>query len=158
MAEEIAWMESGQEPDKRSNLVRPSGSLDCPIAHHLNQPSCSTSFKIADEVVDPSNGRIAMVMGNGANDGQTLIFDHMSRRSENSEGMDEHPQEVVRAHEEFSTRTTASSTAKVELLYGLEGQFDPTCYRGKKRRSKIPSASELGLQKAEKERLARQLR
>ena len=69
-------------------------------------------------MVDPSNGRIAMVMGNGANDGQTLIFDHMSRRSENSEGMDEYPQEVVRAHEEFSTRTTASSTAKVELLYG----------------------------------------
>lgn len=42
------------------------------------------SSKIAEGVADQNNGGNTMVMEDGADDAETLIFDHISRRSEDS--------------------------------------------------------------------------
>src|ERR1700728_676995 len=71
----------------------PSGSLHSPIAHHLHQPSYSTNNLDSDdaETADWTNGCTAMVMGNGFEEGVTFLFDHLHRRSQNSEGYDTYP-------------------------------------------------------------------
>lgn len=116
--EEQAWKDSGDTPEKRSCLVPPSGSLDSVIAHHLHQPSFTTRSWNSGDTADQSNGCIAMVMGNGFQEGETLLFDHLHRRSVKSEGLDQYPQAVINAHEEFTYQIMASSAAKVEVVYG----------------------------------------
>jgi len=122
-----AWKHAGLAPEFESRLIRPSGSLDSPIAHHLNQPSFSTTFNSQlgnHETADKSNGCIAMVMGNAFHEGKTgsLIFDHVHRQSSNSEGIQDYPQEVVAVHEDFTRRIIESSSAKVEIIYGQVAQ------------------------------------
>src|SRR4051794_9968608 len=54
----------------------PSGSLHSPIAHHLHQPSYSTHDLDSDdsETADWTSGCVAMIMGNGFEEGVTFIF------------------------------------------------------------------------------------
>ena len=59
-----------------------------------------------------------MVMGNAFQEGETLVSDHLHRRSAKSEGFDQYTQAVINAHEEFTHQIMASSTAKVEVVYG----------------------------------------
>ncbi|OKL56982.1 hypothetical protein UA08_07958 [Talaromyces atroroseus] len=63
-------------------LVKPSGSLSSPIAHHLNQPTFTTGKENIreGEVADPMNGCTSMVMGNLYETGETLMFDHIALR------------------------------------------------------------------------------
>ena len=91
-----AWKHAGLAPKFESRLIRPSGSLNSPIAHHLNQPSFSTTFNSQlgnHETADKSNGCIAMVMGNAFREGKTgsLIFNHVHQQSSNSEGIQDYP-------------------------------------------------------------------
>lgn len=116
--EERAWKNSGRIPDKRSCVLPPSGCLNSKIAHHLHQPSFFTKALESEDVADLNNGCIAMVMGNGFEKGKTLLFDHLHRRSEKSEGLQKYPDAVIEAHEEFTHQIMASSAAKVEVVYG----------------------------------------
>ena len=59
-----------------------------------------------------------MVMGNASQEGEGLIFDHLHRCSAKSEGLDQYPQAVTKAHEDFTHQIMASSAAKVETVYG----------------------------------------
>ena len=59
-----------------------------------------------------------MVMGNAFRQGESLLFDHLHRRSAKSEGLEQYPQCVISAHEEFTRQLMASSAAKVEIIYG----------------------------------------
>ncbi len=89
--EEIAcWEFVGRSPLPRDAFVRPSGSLHSPIAHHLHQPSYSTHDLDSGDAgtADWTNGCVAMIMGNAFEEGVTFIFDHLHRRSQNSEGYD----------------------------------------------------------------------
>lgn len=45
-----------------------------------------------------------MVMGNAFEQGETLLFDHLHRRSRESKGLIEYPAAVLKAHEEFTQR------------------------------------------------------
>jgi hypothetical protein len=121
--EEIAcWKIEGRSPLPRDSFVRPSGSLHSPIAHHLHQPSYSTNNLDSDdaETADWTNGCIAMVMGNGFEEGVTFLFDHLHRRSQNSEGYDTYPKVVIQSHERFTHRIGESTEAKVEVIYGAK--------------------------------------
>ncbi|KAL8745041.1 MAG: hypothetical protein Q9190_002790 [Brigantiaea leucoxantha] len=113
-----AWQSSRRHPERLSSLVSPSGSLDSIIAHHLQQPSFTTDALSGGETADPSNGCIAMVMGNAFRRGETLLFDHLHRRDSESEGLKTYPQDVIRAHEDFTWYLMAFSAAKVEIVYG----------------------------------------
>lgn len=73
-------------PEKHSCLVPRSRSLDSIIAHHLHQPSFATDSRNPEDTADRSNGCIAMVMGKAFQEGETLLFDHLHRRSVKSEG------------------------------------------------------------------------
>jgi hypothetical protein len=109
--------QSNQEP--AYNLVSPSGSLEAPLAHYLHQPSLN-SLRRTDpvaETADESNGCIAMVMGN-AFPQDTLIFDHLHRRSMDCEDLEDYPTAVLAAHERHTHTLIASSAAKVILTYG----------------------------------------
>jgi len=57
-----------------AHLVRPSGSLESPLAHRLNQPSFTTGCLENSETADNTNGCIAMLTGNAYEPGQTLLF------------------------------------------------------------------------------------
>ena len=70
------------------------------------------------ETADWTNGCIAMIMGNGFEQGVSFIFDHLHRRSENSEGYDTYPEVVFQCHEMFTRQIRESLEAKVELIYG----------------------------------------
>ncbi|KAL9037621.1 MAG: hypothetical protein Q9180_003614 [Flavoplaca navasiana] len=59
-----------------------------------------------------------MLMGNAFRQGESLLFDHVHRRSAKSEGLEQYPQAVISAHEEFTRQIMASSAAKVEVIYG----------------------------------------
>jgi hypothetical protein len=113
-----SWRLAGQRPPPRDTLVRASGSLDAPLAHHLLQPSYTTLSPQDDsETADPTNGCIAMVIGNLYTPG-TLVFDHLHRRSEDSEGLETLPEPVLDCHEDHTRDISGSMSAKVELLHG----------------------------------------
>lgn len=59
-----------------------------------------------------------MVMGNGFQEGESLIFDHIHRRDPQSHGLKKYPEPVLAAHEDRTRRIMASSAAKVEVMYG----------------------------------------
>jgi hypothetical protein len=66
-------------PRDGRELVRPSGELDSPIAHHLHNPSFYTNDFHGIETVDPTNACIDLVMRNGFEKDRTLIFGQLSR-------------------------------------------------------------------------------
>jgi hypothetical protein len=120
--EDQAWKASTCLPEKNSCLVPPSGSLDSAIAHHLHQPSFTTKSLGSTDIADKSNGCIAMVMGTAFQEGETLLFDHLHRRSRESDCIEQYPQTVLDTHEEFTHQIMASSAAKVEIVYGRSVQ------------------------------------
>jgi len=109
-------------PEPGSSLLHPSGSLEATIAHRLHQPSFTTSLCTGTETADKSNGCIAMVMGNAYRENETLIYDHLHRRSKKSEGLENYPENVVECHEQFTQKIMESSHAKVEVVYGRQVQ------------------------------------
>ncbi len=78
-----------------TQLVRPSGSLDAPLAHHLHQPSLATATPPSEITADVSNESIAMVMHNACRN-DTLIYDHIHRRKRTSDGIRTYPEEVLK--------------------------------------------------------------
>jgi hypothetical protein len=113
-----SWRLADQRPPPRDTLVRASGSLDAPLAHHLLQPSYTTLSPQDDsETADPTNGCIAMLIGN-LYAPRTLVFDHLHRRSEDSEGLKTLPGPVLDCHEDHTRDISESMSAKVELLHG----------------------------------------
>ncbi len=62
--EERTWKEVPQQAGDREYFVESSGLLDSPLAHHLHQPSMSTSKLRDSTTADRSNGCIRMVMDN----------------------------------------------------------------------------------------------
>ncbi|KAF2183111.1 hypothetical protein K469DRAFT_213507 [Zopfia rhizophila CBS 207.26] len=87
-----AWAQSGREPEPGSSLLLPSGSLEATLAHRLNRPSFTTTLRTGTETADRSNGCIAMVMGNAYRENETLIYDHLHRRSRKSDGLESFPE------------------------------------------------------------------
>ena len=100
-------------PEPGSSLLHPSGSLEATIAHRLRQPSFTTSLCTGTETADKSNGCIAMVMGNACRENETLIYDHLHRRSKKSEGLENYPENLVECHERL--KTTLKQAARSPL-------------------------------------------
>ena len=113
-----SWVACSRTPPDKRQLVKPSGSLLSPLAHHLHQPSFNSIFLQDGETADKTSGCIAMVMGNAFQEGYTLIFDHIHRREPKSEGLEVYPEEVIRCHEDFTQQICESMVAKVEVVYG----------------------------------------
>jgi hypothetical protein len=113
-----AWASCREQPEDGSDFVKPSGSPDSLIANHLNQPSMKRSAFGSEETADPSNGCTAMLMKHDAFGPNTLMYDHLHRRSIDCEDINNYPSQVLHVHEDFSKRIMASSSAKVELVYG----------------------------------------
>ncbi len=59
-----------------------------------------------------------MVMGNGFQEGESLIFDHIHRRDPESQGLKKYPEAALAAHEDRTRHIMAFSAAKVEVVYG----------------------------------------
>ena len=78
----------------------------------------TTSTFGSEETADPSNGCIAMIVNHNAFRQNTLMFDHIHRRSCNCEDIENYPPQVLQVHEGFTKRIMASSAAKVEIAYG----------------------------------------
>jgi hypothetical protein len=116
------WQSLGRQPPAGDHFVCPSGSLDSGLIHHLHQPSYSTLYHKDTTTADPSNGCIAMLMSNAFKENETLLIDDLHRRSEKSEGYATYPKEVIECHERFTQDICESSTAKVEIMYGVHVQ------------------------------------
>jgi hypothetical protein len=112
----------GRKDKLAIHLVRPSGSLDSPLAHRLNQPSFTTEHPEGGETADYTNGCVAMLMGNAYEPGRTLLFDHVHRRDHTSEAIAEYNPQVLQVHEDFTNRIAEASLAKVEIIYGAKVQ------------------------------------
>jgi hypothetical protein len=69
-----------------------------------------------------ANPCITMIMGNAYRPNDTLLYDHLSRRSRKSNGLATYPEKVIEAHENFSFRIMESSAAKAEIVYGRPAQ------------------------------------
>ena len=78
----------------------------------------TTSAPASTEVADKANLCIAMVMANALRERETLMYDHLHRRSKRSEGLRTYPENVLHVYEEFTHRIIESSAAKVEVIYG----------------------------------------
>ena len=113
-----AWSDSECQPEKDSCLVSPSSSLDSNISHHLHQPSFTTKSVSSENIADPSNGCIAIIMGNAFEEGESLLFDHIHRRAHTSDGLKTYPESIIMLHENFTRRITGSSAAKAKIVYG----------------------------------------
>ena len=100
-----------------SLLVKPSGLLTSKLAHYLHEPSYTTSRIANDETADITNGCIALIMSNAFRKDQTLLFDHMHRRSEQPKGLEEYPTQVRQCHKTFIRQLLESSQAKVVMIY-----------------------------------------
>jgi hypothetical protein len=69
-------------------------------------------------MADETNPRIAITIGNAFEKGNSLIFDHLLRRDEKSEGLQMYPEDIVQCHEAFIQKVQESMEAKVEVVYG----------------------------------------
>ena len=113
------WAAHGNSVPSRDLLGKVSGSLQSPIAHHAHQPSFTTLRPRNAETADETNPCIAMLMGNAFEKGKYLIYDHLLRRDENSEGLKTYPEEVKECHEAYVQKVRESMEAKVEVVYGI---------------------------------------
>lgn len=59
-----------------------------------------------------------MIMGNAFEKDHSLLYDHLLRRDEKSEGLQKYPEDVVKCHEAFIQTVRESMEAKVEVVYG----------------------------------------
>ena len=57
-------------------------------------------------------------MGNAFEKDKSLIYDHLLRRHEKSEGLKDYPEDVTRCHEAYIQKVRESMEAKVEVVYG----------------------------------------
>ena len=53
---------------------------------------------------------------------ETLVFDHMHRRSDQSRGLEKHPIQIIDRHGAFNRQILESSQAKVIIMYGKKVQ------------------------------------
>lgn len=98
-----SWIESGTfSPPPPKYQVKPSGSLQSPISHHLNQPSFDLSLLKHRETADPTSGCISMVMRTAFIKGDTLIYDQLHRSAQSSNGLGTYPNQVLRCHEDLA--------------------------------------------------------
>jgi hypothetical protein len=117
-AEASIWATYGDNVPSRDELVRVSGSLQSPIAHHAHQPSFMTLHLRNGETADETSPCIAMIMGNMFEKDQSLICDHLLMRDEKSEGLQNYPEDVKRCHELYLQKVRESMEAKVEVVFG----------------------------------------
>jgi hypothetical protein len=126
------------KPPRPANLVRPSGRLESPLAHHPHNPSFNTNGVNGIETADETNACIWLVMRNGFKKDRTLIFDHLARRekSEEVDGIRNYPQEILEYHEVYVDELRNNMSAPVEMVWGA-----PVRERMKKvyREKKTPS-------------------
>ena len=94
----------GQEDKLPVYLVRPSGLLESPLAHRLNQPSFTTNHPKDSKMADVSNGCIAMVISIAYVPGKMLLFDHIHRRDARSEGIEQYNPQLLNCHEEYTDK------------------------------------------------------
>lgn len=121
-SEHNTWKICGYPLRDPQHLVKPSGSFQSQIIHHLHQPSTSSTRIKDEEVADPSNPCIAMILNNGFTKKNSPMYDHLHRRHSKSEGLQDYPEPVIRVHEELTNRIEDSAEAKVEIVYGRKVQ------------------------------------
>jgi len=112
------WTDICRQPGASEYFVQPSGMLDILLAHHLHQPSMTTSKLKDGATADSSNGCIRMIMNNGYKQGETLIFDHLHRRSKKSDGVKTYPHEILQCHEGFTRQIYEFMTSPVVIING----------------------------------------
>ena len=117
-SEASIWAAHGNSVPSRDLLVRVSGSLQSPIAHHAHQPSFTTLRPFNGETADETNPCMAIMMGNAFEKDKSLIYDHLFRRDEKSEGLQNYPEDVKLCHETYIQKVRESMEAKVEVVYG----------------------------------------
>ena len=117
-AEVSIWAAYGDSVPGRDLLVRVSGSLQSPMAHHVHQPSFTTLHPRNSETADETNPCIAGIMGNAFEKDKSLIYNHLLRRDEKSEGLKNYPEDITRCHEAYLQQVRESMEAKVEVVYG----------------------------------------
>ncbi len=59
-----------------------------------------------------------MIMNNGYKQGETLIFDHLHRRSKKSDGVKTYPHEILQCREGFTRQIYEFMTSPVVIIYG----------------------------------------
>lgn len=119
--ESQAWARVGEQSEE-SLLVKPSGQFSSKLAHYLHQPSNNTGHAANGETADMTNGCTAMIMGNAFEQGKTLMFDHLHRRSKKSSGLEEYPENALECHEDWTRQILEASQAKVIVVYGKKVQ------------------------------------
>ena len=105
-------------------LVRPSGFLQYPLAHYLNQPSFSTEHGRWEngETADPFNPCTRMVIENAFEMGKTVMFDHLHHRPHSCEDIEDTQSQILRRHESFTFDILESLEAKIIIVYGAKVQ------------------------------------
>ncbi|PYH35665.1 uncharacterized protein BO87DRAFT_433432 [Aspergillus neoniger CBS 115656] len=99
------------------HIVRPSGSWQARIAHHLHNPSYTTLHAKNGEVADVTNGCTALIMNHHYDPELHFMFDHFHRR-EDFCPFAKYPDHIRAFHENHTEWIRSTVQAKIEIIYG----------------------------------------
>ncbi|PWY68381.1 hypothetical protein BO83DRAFT_450528 [Aspergillus eucalypticola CBS 122712] len=99
------------------HIVRPSGSWQARIAHHLHNPSYTTLHAKNGEVADATNGCTALIMNHHYDPERHFMFDHFHRR-EDFCPFAKYPDHIRAFHENHTEWIRNTLQAKIEIIYG----------------------------------------
>lgn len=99
------------------HIVRPSGSWQARIAHHLHNPSYTTLHAKNGEVADATNGCTALIMNHHYDPELHFMFDHFHRR-EDFCPFAKYPDHIRAFHENHTDWIRSTLQAKIEIIYG----------------------------------------
>lgn len=112
-----AWRRRGAERPSQF-LLRPSGSMTAPIAHHLLNPTFYAADPYTRETDDSSNPTIYLLHENGFSSENCFMFDQFARREDTLDCIRLWTDDVQKPHDDFVHELRQRMTAIVEICWG----------------------------------------
>ncbi|KAF4238813.1 hypothetical protein CNMCM6805_006189 [Aspergillus fumigatiaffinis] len=112
-----AWRQRGTERPAHF-LLRPSGTIAAPIAHHLLNPTFYVTNPYSNETDDASNPTIYLLHKNGFSSQNSFMFDQICRREETLIYLHLWTDNVQKPRDDFVRDLRQNMSAIVEICWG----------------------------------------
>lgn len=112
-----AWRQRGVERSAQF-LIRPSGSVVAPLAHHLLNPTFYVTDPSSRETDDPSSPTIYLLHQHGFSSRNSFIFDQVCRREDTGVYTRLWTDDVQKPHDDFVRELRQNMSAIVEICWG----------------------------------------
>lgn len=99
-------------------LVRPSGSLNAPLALHMLNPTFYSTDPYGHETFDPSNPTLHLIERQGFSPKNSFIFDQFCRRARTDDCLYYWSKELQKPHDDFVSDLRDHMLAIVEICWG----------------------------------------